>query len=189
MIIIWGARLYGKVDEVPGMFHVATKFGHVWYIPIIPMGSHIVLEQTGQGWRGVPVSLSGKSIMVAWLRGVGIAGMVFSAIGILVTAVDPRGVYGPLMTAAAIFAVALGVTIYAFASKGLRHASYERAVALGDKLGLSDEGRILLEMKFNRITPEQAKSALEEAARDRQEIAKLAAERTTAEIPVSGSNA
>jgi hypothetical protein len=182
MIIIWGARLYGKVDEVPGMFHVATKFGHVWYIPLIPMGSHIVLERTGQGWRGLPVPLSGKSILAAWLRGLGIAGMIFSAIGMMVTATDPKG-YGPLMTAATVFAVALGVTIFAFCSKSLRHASYERAVQLGEKLGLSDEGRILLELRFNRITQEQAKAALEEAAKDRQEMAKLAAEK--AAIPLS----
>src|SRR3954468_4659567 len=91
MLIIWGSRLYGKVDEVPGMFHVATKFGHLWYIPLIPIGSHIVLEQSGRSWRGMPVGLSGKSVLAAWLRGGGIAGMIFSAIGIAATASDPRG--------------------------------------------------------------------------------------------------
>jgi hypothetical protein len=39
MIIVWGSRLYGKVDAVPGLFHVATRFGHIWYLPLIPMGS------------------------------------------------------------------------------------------------------------------------------------------------------
>src|ERR1051325_1234812 len=140
MIIIWGSRLYGKVDEVPGMFHVATKFGHLWYIPLIPLGSHIVLEQTGRGWRGMPVPLSGKSVLAAWLRGAGIAGMIASAIGMAATAKDPLG----LMVAGAVFTVAAVLTIFGFVFKGLRHASYERALELSEKLGLSDEGRILL---------------------------------------------
>jgi len=186
MIIIWGARLYGKTDEVPGMFHVATKFGHLWYIPLIPLGSHIVLEQTGKGWRGVPVPLSGKSILAAWLRGSGIAGMIIAAIGMAVEVSDRRGNSG-LILAASIFAVSLLVTVFAFAYKGLKHASYERALALGEKLGLSDEGRILLELKFNKITPEQAKAALEEAAKDRQELAKLAAEQRTEAAPAAGA--
>jgi hypothetical protein len=40
-------------------------------------------------------------------------------------------------------------------------------------------------MKFNRITPEQAKAALEEAAKDRAEMAKLANERQTEEVPLA----
>jgi hypothetical protein len=185
MIIIWGSRLYGKVDEVPGMFHVATKFGHLWYIPLIPMGSHLIIEQTGRGWRGVPLGLSGKSVLAAWLRGAGIAGMVVSLIALAVTASDRHGKQG-MIEAACVFAVSLAVTVFAFGSKALRRASYERASALGEKLGLSDEGRILLELKFQRITPDQAKAALKEAALDRQELAKLAAESRPGGTPIPG---
>jgi len=39
MVIVWGSRLYGKVDVVPGFFHVATRFGHVYYLPLIPTQS------------------------------------------------------------------------------------------------------------------------------------------------------
>ena len=31
MVIIWGTTHAGKVDEVPGMFHVVTQFGHLYY--------------------------------------------------------------------------------------------------------------------------------------------------------------
>jgi hypothetical protein len=181
MIFIWGARLYGKVDEVPGMFHVATKFGHLWYIPLIPMGSHIIIEKSSQGWRGKPVGLSGKSILVAWLRGAGIFGMFGSAIGMLVALGDRNGP-SAVLAPAGIFAVSLFITVFAFAYKGFRHASYERARDLGEQLGLSDEGRILLELKFNKITAEDAKKALAEAARDRAEMAKLAADQAEAAL-------
>ena len=93
------------------------------------------------------------------------------------TANDPRG-QGALITAASIFAISLAITIFAFASKSLRRASYERALVLADRIGLNDEGRILLWLNFGRLTPEQAKQALEDAAQDRQELARLKAEQT-----------
>ena len=43
MIIVWGTKLYGKVDEVPGMFHVATRFFHLWYIPLVPLSSAVTM--------------------------------------------------------------------------------------------------------------------------------------------------
>src|SRR5262245_61154141 len=76
MIFIWGSRLYGRVDEVPGLFHVATRFGHLWYIPLIPMGSTVIFEKSGNSYRGVPIGLSAKSFLVAWLR----AGLIVAAV-------------------------------------------------------------------------------------------------------------
>jgi hypothetical protein len=71
MVIIWGSTNAGKVDEVPGgMFHVMTQFGHLYYIPLIPTGSYIVLEKTADGgFRGAPIPISFKSILAGWLRG------------------------------------------------------------------------------------------------------------------------
>src|SRR5438067_10436975 len=79
MYIVWGSKLMGKVDVVPGLFHVATKFGHIYYIPLIPTASFVVMSQDGTGFRGVPIGLSFKSIMVAWLRvGLFLAAMIAS---------------------------------------------------------------------------------------------------------------
>ena len=41
MVYVFGSRLYGKVDNVKGLFHVATKFGHFDYFPLFPMGSWV----------------------------------------------------------------------------------------------------------------------------------------------------
>ena len=57
MIYVYGSRLFGKVDVVPGLFHVQTKFGHFNYIPLIPMQSYVVLSHTGKTFRGVRVPL------------------------------------------------------------------------------------------------------------------------------------
>src|SRR5262245_34049471 len=68
MILIYGSKLYGRVDEVPGMFYVATRFGHIWYLPLIPMGSVMVLEASGKPMGMISVGFNFKSFALAWLR-------------------------------------------------------------------------------------------------------------------------
>jgi hypothetical protein len=74
-MIIFGTRLFGKVDAVPGVFHVATKFFHLNFLPLIPTSSWVVLEGTqeqgltGSSWRGVELSsIRMSSVLMAWLR-------------------------------------------------------------------------------------------------------------------------
>src|SRR5215207_392847 len=84
MVIIWGTTHAGKVDEVPGLFHVVTQFGHLYYIPLIPTGSYIVLEKNNDGgFRGVSIPISFKSWLVAWLR----AGCVLGTIALTIMTV------------------------------------------------------------------------------------------------------
>ena len=66
MIIVWGSGLYGDVDAVPGIGRVKTNFGHLYYIPLIPTGSHFIFEESSNGWQGVPIRLSVKSIFTTW---------------------------------------------------------------------------------------------------------------------------
>jgi hypothetical protein len=65
-MIIFGTRLYGKVDQVPGLFHLATEFFHIQFIPLGPTRTFLVME--GPGGGGVRMGLSGKSILFAYLR-------------------------------------------------------------------------------------------------------------------------
>src|SRR4051812_36121775 len=88
MYIVWGSKLMGKCDVVPGLFHVATKFGHVYYLPLIPTGSFAVLAQDGTSFRGVPVSMSFKSIMLAWARAITFLLGIGFAIGAMVVGLD-----------------------------------------------------------------------------------------------------
>jgi hypothetical protein len=55
MILIWGSGMYGKCDEVPGICHVATQFGHLWYIPLIPTGTYAIIEKLDDGGFNVSV--------------------------------------------------------------------------------------------------------------------------------------
>ena len=67
-MIVAGTRTMGKVDEIPGVAHVATRFFHVWFCPIIPLGSQIVWD-SNQGPRGLSVPMSWKSVLVGYFRG------------------------------------------------------------------------------------------------------------------------
>src|SRR5262245_60330158 len=79
-----GTHLYGKVDQVEGLFYVATKFLHLNFLPLVPLGSHLVFAGTEKdgGFRGVPLGWSFKSIAFTYLR---LALLALLALGITLT--------------------------------------------------------------------------------------------------------
>ena len=84
-MIVYGTRHYGKVDrlglDAKGGPHVATRFAHIYFLPLIPLGSTLVVAESGNGVEGLKLSLSGKSVLFAYLRNwglllVGVLGLV-----------------------------------------------------------------------------------------------------------------
>lgn len=67
-----GTILYGRVDQVPGLFYVATLFAHLNFLPFGPIASYVILDGTEHGtqFQGYFIPLSRKSILVAWVRAV-----------------------------------------------------------------------------------------------------------------------
>lgn len=70
MIIVWGQRLCGRVNQVDNEIHVATKFFHIQYIPLIPLQSFIIINHTEEKgeFKGLPIPMSIKSVLAAYLR-------------------------------------------------------------------------------------------------------------------------
>lgn len=61
--------MFGRVDEVPGVCYIATQFFHVWYIPLIPLSSMLVVDDSNpDSLRGTNIAMSGKSVLAAYLR-------------------------------------------------------------------------------------------------------------------------
>jgi hypothetical protein len=168
MIFIFGTRFFGRVDEVPGLFHVATKFGHLWYIPLVPVGSWLVLRKSGNAIRGIKIPLSGKSILVAWARAGLIALALFLAVGAAVEASDRR----PNPGAAAVMGVLAGVAgigaVFAWRLGFLKNARYERAVSLAKSAKLPEEVAVLIDMKFRKLSLEEGQQLLKELKEARQ---------------------
>lgn len=173
MLIIFGTRLYGKVDEVPGLFHVATNFAHVWYLPLIPLGSHVVVERTSEGWQGVPIGLSIKSWLMTWLR----AAMLLTGLGAAGWAVGLHLQGRSWWPAALVCGLALLSAAHLTFSAGYRRASYARAVELGEKVGLTDEGNAILELCYGKMSEEEAAKIIIASQAGRAERARRARER------------
>jgi hypothetical protein len=134
-MIVYGHRLYGYCDAVPGQFHVATQFVHIWFVPLVPLGSYVVLEGESEGnsWRGVKIGFSLKSLLFAWGR----AGLILSTLGGLVGGVmllADAEILGGL--ASLIAAVVCGVAVFA-SYRLLGNASPARTQELFAKLGVS----------------------------------------------------
>jgi hypothetical protein len=172
MIFVWGSRFFGKVDSVKGLFHVATRFGHLWFIPLIPMGSMVVLDRRGGTLRGVPIPLSLRSILVAWLRAALIAAAVIALCGAFATLSDPRAHQSSMpgygLLAGGVLAV--GTFIASYFMPGVGKAGYARARALAEKIGLKEEGLVIIEHRFGRISEAEAAETLKTLAETQAQI-------------------
>jgi hypothetical protein len=78
MIVMFGTRLYGKVDHVPGLFYVASHFAYLNFVPLFPTASYLIFEgsEGEQGFRGVPLKMNGKSVFFGYLRALALLGGV-----------------------------------------------------------------------------------------------------------------
>jgi hypothetical protein len=77
MIIIYGTRMYGRIDKFAGQC-IATRFFHLYYLPLIPLSSWLVLGSAEDGQeRVIDIGLSGRSLGIAYLR---IYGVIAAAV-------------------------------------------------------------------------------------------------------------
>src|SRR5438309_11388848 len=69
--IVYGERFYGRVDRAAGLFHVATLFFHVNYVPLWPLQSYVIREDDRGGFDcdGPAVGLRPRSVLVGYARG------------------------------------------------------------------------------------------------------------------------
>src|SRR5262245_12924163 len=67
----YGTQYRGRVDHVPGLFHVVTRFFHLWYLPIIPLGSELVGASGCREANGRRVPLQVRSVLAAYARAYG----------------------------------------------------------------------------------------------------------------------
>jgi hypothetical protein len=148
MIIIYGSKLYGKVDVVPGLFHVETKFGHLWYIPLIPLESFVVLGKSGDGFNGIKIPMSFKSILYAWLRAGTLVAAIFATF-ITISMFDSGS--SAWVTPAIVGLSALATFCVLSFHKGSTHASRKRAYQIGEKIGITQEGLLYLEQIYGPL--------------------------------------
>ena len=67
MIVIYGTRFYGQVDGHEGQRQL-TKFFHIYYLPLIPVGTLWVTRDLDRGYNGHAVKMSGRSVVAGYAR-------------------------------------------------------------------------------------------------------------------------
>jgi hypothetical protein len=149
MFFIFGSRLFGKCDDVPGMFHVATKFGHINFLPLIPMQSYVVLARNGNQFRGVPIPLSAKSIVVAWGR---VISLVIAVVAACIALAAFNSAAGEWIVPAAVSVIAAGGFVMTMWHRSCTKAGFARACQLGQMVGLSEHGFALLQKQYGEGT-------------------------------------
>jgi hypothetical protein len=139
-----GEQLYGKVDVVPGLCYVATRFFHFNFIPLVPLGSDIVVTRGAKRgeFQRLKTTLSVKSVLIAWLR----AGLCLAAAagvigGVILALPQFQRRHGlPVNVPAASAPAALGLAAVSIVGLWLTYsftrAGYDRALQLGAELGL-----------------------------------------------------
>ena len=118
-----GSRLFGKVDVVPGAFHVATRFWHVNFLPLIPVGSFVVLPGGARGFELGAIRWG--SATMAWAR----AALVLCAAALAFGALADRTAAPGRAWLLAALAVACGVAFAATYRLGRATAEELKAVA------------------------------------------------------------
>jgi hypothetical protein len=152
-MFVFGDDYWGKVDWVPGLFYVKTRFLHIWWLPMVPRESILFFDENPAppSPRGVPISLRWKSIGLTWLHTFLLLSMVlFFAAGCALFTVDSRKV--PIHPAISI-TVAWSIVfvsgwLYWWSCRWMSPTA-ERAFELGKMLGISQE-TVELHLKITR---------------------------------------
>ncbi len=146
MFFIFGYRFMGKVDQVPGYFHVATKFFHVNYLPLIPSKSYIVLSQTGKNIRGIPIPLSWKSVGIAWARSIsGLTAVICFIVTLFMLQSSRPEEWAPVAVACALGVVGFALTK---SHRSVTHANVDRVRMLARLAGMNERGIAQLRNSF-----------------------------------------
>ncbi|GFH57097.1 hypothetical protein CTEN210_13573 [Chaetoceros tenuissimus] len=134
--LLCGTRFFGKTEEVPGVFHVATKFFHLNFVPLYPKGSCLVIDKpmspSTRGHVGVAIPLNKKSVGLAWARGLAWVTFVFSTVYTMGTSdgSEPQADDTSGSILQIVMLVSLVLALYLQLRKRTKHASYDRAIEL-----------------------------------------------------------
>ena len=150
MVVIHGTRPFGKCDNVPELFYVATWFFHIDYFPLFPTGTRLVLGQSGKQYQVINLPISFKSILLAWIRAAGFLGSIIAWVIFAVALNDRQMMRDGDWQPALIFAVACTLALVLALVPKYRKPSYKRACELAQIACLSDTGWAALNVQYGR---------------------------------------
>lgn len=164
MVIVWGTKFYGKCDTVPGICYVATRFGYLQYLPLLPLGTYAIIGEEDDSFSGAKIPFSFKSFLLAWVRTALVLALIIGVVWTIVALNDRNPM--SFLVPGAVSAGALAAMIATYKVGFIAKASYERARELGEHLGLNEQGMALIEVAYGYMSLEelQAQAAATEEA-------------------------
>ncbi|MEZ4223228.1 MAG: hypothetical protein R3B13_19950 [Polyangiaceae bacterium] len=144
-MIVYGVRMGGAVDRcVQGQ--TETRFAHVWFVPLVPMGSYFV-----SGQQSVKVPFSLRSVIVGYLRGWGVITALGCLVGLVAygisfynrltiylnggtSATEDEIVFGTILLAMMGAGVVLGIAMF-LVTRFVDKASAQRCAELSNLTG------------------------------------------------------
>jgi hypothetical protein len=142
VFVVYGTRLYGEADQVPGVFAVRTRFAHLNYLPLFPTKSFLMFGED----RGVELpSVQWNSALMGWLR----AALVIACGGLAIAAMVGSSEGGATVAVRLLMAGACGFAFW-FSYRYTR-ANKERALELCQLAGLPPEAHAEVENHFKGI--------------------------------------
>ena len=148
-MVIFGTRLMGKSDQVPGLFHVATRFFHIDFVPLIPTATYLVFSQNGSQFRGIKIPMAAKSLFLTWGRFITFVAGVIGLVVAMVTFNKP-GSSADWMGPAAIGVSCSVAFVFLRWHRVCTHASYSRACQLAQMVGLNAAGLQMIQQHFGQ---------------------------------------
>lgn len=171
-MIVWGTKLYGKVDAIKDLGFVATQFWHFCWIPLVPTNTYFVTHEEGWRFEGIPLGLQWKSVLAGY-------GRVFSFLFLFAGLAGLNAIYGVgnqfepekinsyrLMFAMGVLSIPLGIATLVLC-KGT--ASYDDAQQLANQLQFDATLRAHIDLVYGKITQEQAEEQMGDAGVDAYE--------------------
>ena len=161
MYFVCGSGMYGKVDEIPGIGYIQTKFGHLYYLPLVPTSTYFVTEEFGVQILGSTLPLNAKSVLKTYLwAGLLVAAIVLTGFGVPMLADgEAFGAGGKVVLTIFILG---SITATFFASRIWNKASYERACEIADQLNFEPQLKIFIDLQYDQISEQQADARLDE---------------------------
>lgn len=81
-MIAFGSRLYGRIYRTRNGLYIATKFFHLFWLPVFPVESYVVTKTSLTEFTGIAIPLNRMSIVVAYIRGLLAVGTFTFIIGV-----------------------------------------------------------------------------------------------------------
>ncbi len=147
--MIYGDDYFGKVDHVPGLFFVKTRFLHCMWVPLVPRESYLMVED--EACPPIQIRLRWKSVWVAWLRSFLFVIALWLVTGSFMVLIA-RGAES-LAFAIIVWIIAVCFAGLWYFSHRFTRAKIDRALQLGKLLGLpQDEIEIRFDPQVQQVT-------------------------------------